>query len=137
MRDGLKAVLMAMPQIGAIHQADNGLVAMSLMMEHYPDLALLDADLSDGECITMLKWIKEKYPQTQRLALVNDFYRQEIIRKTAGAEAILSRGSPTAALFATIDQLLTKYDNRYTTPLLNDRGGGSEGLISKETTRNG
>jgi DNA-binding NarL/FixJ family response regulator len=105
-RDSLRALLRAIPQIGEICQVDDGSTALNIVAKYHPALALLGADLSENELQTLLNQIKKKYPQIWCIVLVETIHQQGLA-ETAGADTVLFAGFPAAKFFATIEKLLS------------------------------
>ncbi len=108
LRNSLKALLMAIPSIGAIHQADDLPAALRALTEHYPALVLLDINLPGESLSTLLKWLKANEPQSRRLVLA-DTVQQQQDALAAGADVALLKGFPAAELLAIIAELLTEW----------------------------
>lgn len=107
LRDGLHALMMAMPQIGNTYNADDVLSAVNMTAEHCPVLVLMDAG-PNGSDARMAVWqIKARCPQAQCVFLANDVQqRQEA--EAAGADAALLKGASAEKLVATIVGLLPR-----------------------------
>lgn len=107
MRDGLQALLAAMPQVERINLADDSTAALEMISGQQPTLVLLDSNpLNDGQVWTALEQIKALHPQTRCLVLV-DNGRQEQRAQATGADGVLVKGFSTAELFAAIEKLLS------------------------------
>jgi DNA-binding NarL/FixJ family response regulator len=105
LRDGLQAMVRAMPQIEDTVQADNGPAALRMLTEHPLALVLLDADLPGEEAWTVLRQIKARWPQTRCLVLVSNDQPRQIANKY-GADAVLVKGFTGTTLTETIAKLL-------------------------------
>ena len=104
-RDSLRALLIALPQIGCVRQANDTPSALEAVTEHRPSLAFLDGSLSGDQAWAVLRQIKTEWPQTRCIALA-DNGRQQREAQAAGADAVLIKGFPAAKLFETVDRLL-------------------------------
>ena len=104
-RDGLEALLTTIPQIEIVGQVDDVPWALRMITEHRPALVLLDFNLLDGQVETVLRQIQAARPGTRCTVLV-DNAQQEQAAKAAGADGVLIKGFPAAALFATVERLL-------------------------------
>jgi len=106
-RDGVRAMLKAIPHLKIINQADDGPTALKMMADHRPALVLLDSNLPDGTAWTVLKQIKTEWPQTLCLALI-DTIDQRSMAETVGADGILMTEFSMMELGAAIVRVLTK-----------------------------
>ena len=105
-RDGLRALLTATPQIGSIMQVANALDALQIIHVQCPKLVLLDVNLIRGRIQELLEKIKVGCPRCRFIVLIDEAdQRQEA--ESAGAEAVLLKGCPTCNLFETISSLLS------------------------------
>ncbi len=109
MRDSLRALLRAIPQLEIVGQADNGSSALGMVTNYHPSLVLLDSDLPDDEAWTVLKKTKSEWPQTRCIVLANSVH-QQWLAKTAGADSVLLTGFPATKFFAAIEALLPQYE---------------------------
>jgi DNA-binding NarL/FixJ family response regulator len=98
-------LLMAIPQIETVRQADDALATLRIVTEHHPALVLLDTESFSGEFPEMIRTIKIGASQSRCLALANDVQQQREAQ-AAGADAALVKGFPAAKLFKTIEDLL-------------------------------
>lgn len=105
LRDGLQTLLQAIPQIGAVAQADDGGAALVAVAQCLPALILLDFDLPDGEALTTLSRLKSQWPHICCIALVDDESEQSLARST-GAEMAVVKGMLATRLLAAIESLL-------------------------------
>ena len=105
-RDGLRALLMATPQIGSVNQVANAPQALQIIINGLcPTLVLLDVNLINGTIQELLEQIKVGCPRCRYIVLIDEAnQRQEA--ESAGAEAVLLKGCPTCNLFETISSLL-------------------------------
>ena len=106
-RDGLQAVLSAIPGLDALKPTDDGASALDRLKSHRPNLVILDSSLSEGELRTTLRQIKEQWTDV-RCIVVADSPRQGRAMEAAGADAVLVEGSPAALLSTTIKALLVE-----------------------------
>ncbi|MCP4542699.1 MAG: response regulator transcription factor [Chloroflexi bacterium] len=104
-RDGLRALLTAIPQVTNLQEIDDASSALRIVKEHCPALVLISVDLPSGEFWSLLAQIKAQHPQTRSILLVNDVQQQELAQ-TAGADGVLLQGAPASKLSATIKHLL-------------------------------
>ncbi len=76
LRDGLKALLTAIPQVEIVGEADNLPAGLELAAEHQPDIVLLDLGLPSGAAWAVLGRIKIISPRTRRIMLADDVRQQ-------------------------------------------------------------
>jgi DNA-binding NarL/FixJ family response regulator len=105
LRDGLQALMTAIPQIGIIDEANDIPSAWRTAFEHRPTLVVLDSDSADGEIWLAVRRAKALWPQAECIFLANDV-QQHQAAEAAGADAALLKGFPAARLVATIVRLL-------------------------------
>jgi DNA-binding NarL/FixJ family response regulator len=110
MRDGLQALLRTIPEIEIVGQADSELQALTLISRQQPALVMLDSSLAPGEMLPMLVQIKDGYPRTRCIVLVENAQQQGAARE-AGADTALITGFSAEVLHAAIDQVLTSIRN--------------------------
>jgi len=106
MRDGLQALLRTIPEIEIVGQADSELQALTVISQQQPALVMLDSSLAPGEMLPMLVQIKDGYPRTRCIVLVENAQQQGAARE-AGADTALITGFSAEVLHAAIDQVLT------------------------------
>jgi DNA-binding NarL/FixJ family response regulator len=106
-RDGLQAVLSAIPGLDALKPADDGASALDRLKSHRPHLVILDSSLSEGELRTTLRQITEQWTDV-RCIVVADSPRQGQAMEAAGADAVLVEGFSAALLSTTIKALLVE-----------------------------
>jgi CheY-like chemotaxis protein len=104
-RDSLRSLLRAVPQLEVINQVDDGPAALSVLAKHPPTLMLLDSNLPDGQVQTVLKQVKAEYPHTQCLVLAHNIKQQQLARAN-GADDVLLAGFSITKFFLTIESLL-------------------------------
>ena len=102
-RDGLQALLMAMPQVERIDLADD--VPSALTSERAPALVLLDVDQHRDDIPAALESIRSRWPGVRCLILANSVQEQQVA-KAAGADDVLLKGFPTARLFESVRGLI-------------------------------
>ncbi|HXW00130.1 MAG TPA: response regulator [Anaerolineae bacterium] len=107
-RNGLQALLQIIPRLKVVGIASHSFMAMQMLAQYKPTLALLDVDLPDNQAWVLLKEIQLKQPQTRCLLFVNSIEQQRAAR-IAGANAALLKGFEALELFTTIEKLLPPY----------------------------
>lgn len=105
LQNGLLALMTAMPQIEVVGEADSASAALQMVVEHCPDVVLLDMDLPGIETCALLRQIKNDWPATRCIALANDVQHQQE-SESAGADVALVKGFLPAQLIATIEGLV-------------------------------
>ena len=105
LRDGLQAMLRAVPQIAGTVQADDGPAALQMLAEHPLALVLLDADLLGEEAWSLGQQIKARWAQTRVIILIND-NGQWPVASRCDADAVLAKGFTVTALAETVANLL-------------------------------
>lgn len=111
LQNGLLALMTAMPQIEVVGEADDASSAQQMVVEHRPDLVLLDMDLPGNDPCALLRQIKNDWPATRCIALADDVQHQQE-SEAAGADIALVKGFAPAQLIATIERLLPPVTQR-------------------------
>jgi DNA-binding NarL/FixJ family response regulator len=107
MRDGLRTLLRAIPQIELVIQADDSPSAIEVVMdEHPPAFILLDSDLLDDQLKAAINQAKLKSPQTHCIVLADNLKQQEMAWAN-GADEVLLAGFSATKLFNSIEKMLT------------------------------
>ena len=102
-RDGLHAVLAAMPGIAGVREVSDGPSALNAVAEYRPALVFLDFDLSE-DVATLLTRFTSEYQRAQCIAIVYSV-QQRRDAVAAGADHVLMSGFSAARLRATIRRL--------------------------------
>jgi DNA-binding NarL/FixJ family response regulator len=105
LRDALRALMTAMPQIDGVGEADDVAAALGRGREARPAMVLLDSSLTGEGIWLAVRRIKAKWPQI-RCIFFADSVQQQYEAETAGADAVLLKGVLPAKLIATIVRLL-------------------------------
>ena len=100
----LRALLLAMPQVGVVHEADDLSAALQMELEPQPALVLLDGDVC-GEIGLAMRRARLRWPQARFVFLANDVL-QEKMALDARTDAVLLKGSPPARLVVVLVGLL-------------------------------
>ena len=106
LRSGLEALVTTIPQIEIAGETEDISLVRRMIIEHHPDLVLLDTNLPDGEAWVVLRQIKSEWPETQCVALAEDVEKQQQAADV-GADATLIKGFPATKLIATLENLLS------------------------------
>lgn len=99
-RDGLTALLRAVPRIGAVRYVNQELTEWESIADEKQALVLLDANLIDPQLYSHLK------QNTRQKCIVladNDWQQQQA--RAAGVAEVLLTGFPATQLFTAIDKL--------------------------------
>jgi DNA-binding NarL/FixJ family response regulator len=105
MRDGLHALVTAMPQVDAVHGADDLGTAFAMALEHAPALVVVEYNSASREVWTATRRVKARWPAARCIFLVEDVdQRQEA--EAAGADVVLLQGFPAGRLVAAVVRLL-------------------------------
>jgi DNA-binding NarL/FixJ family response regulator len=105
-RDSLKTMLRAIPNIETIYQANDAPAASKIITQYRPSLVLLDSKLANNDIQSVSRLIKTQSPHTRCVVLV-DNVQQQWMAKVADADTVLTIGCPATKFFTTIEGLLT------------------------------
>lgn len=98
------------PSLEIVAAAKDTDEAISLALEHRPDVALLDLDMPGAGGWKVAEVIKEKSPHTQTIALTAlDTAEAEYQSTRAGMVAVLKKGSPKSQIIDTIGSAMRRY----------------------------
>jgi DNA-binding NarL/FixJ family response regulator len=105
LRDGLQALIKAVPQVGSRVQTEDSLSLQQASANDQPSLVVLDAGLPDEGAWTALRDIRACWPRTRCIVLADSDQQR---RKAAarGADAVLVRGFTGTMLVETIAEIL-------------------------------
>jgi DNA-binding NarL/FixJ family response regulator len=105
LRDGLYTLLKAVPQITTICQVHDVLSVLTLDKTCNPALAVLDADMLQGELLGVWQQVRERWPLMRSIALVeSEQQRQPWL--AAAVDVVLVEGVLATRLLAIIEQLI-------------------------------
>ncbi len=104
-RDGLRALLTAIPRVASLREIDDASSALRMVEQDRPALVLISVASPGDEVWNLLAQIKAKYPRTRSILLVDDVQQQQLAQ-AAGADGVLLKGDPASRLSATIKRLL-------------------------------
>jgi DNA-binding NarL/FixJ family response regulator len=108
-RDGLQAVLSAVPGVHALEPADCVASVMERLENQTICLTILDSSLADNELCTTLGMIKEKWPQVWCIVIAGS-PRQGRALQTAGTDAVLVEGFAPPLLSKMIREVIDAAD---------------------------
>ena len=86
-RSGLGAFLSVVPDLGLVGEAESGDLAVVRCGHLHPDVVLMDLMMPGTDGVTATRLIREKYPQTQVIALTS-FQEDELVQNAMKAGAI-------------------------------------------------
>lgn len=93
-RDGMRALLTAQPDIEVVGQADNGRDALRLIKELRPDVAVLDIAMPELNGIELARQVDAECPSTKTVMLSMHSTTEHIFRALqAGALAFVAKES--------------------------------------------
>jgi DNA-binding NarL/FixJ family response regulator len=110
-RDGLQAVLSAIPEMDALEPADDRASALERLEEYRPDLVILDSSLPEGERCPALHQIKKRWPDVRCIAVADSPWQRRAMEDT-GADTVLIEGFSAELLSTTIRALLAQPDEK-------------------------
>ena len=102
-RDGLKLLVGAQPDMEVVGEADNGRVAVRLSRQLLPDVVVMDVSMPELNGLQATKRLKQECPQVKVLALTrhtDDGYLHQLLR--AGASGYVLKQSKSAELLRAI-----------------------------------
>ncbi len=105
LRDGLRALLTAMPEVHAVEEICDLPSALEMALGRAPALVVLDSGLAGSEIWLAVRQAKAKWPQAQCIFLA-DSVEEQYEAEAAGADATLLKGVSPARLIATMVRLL-------------------------------
>jgi DNA-binding NarL/FixJ family response regulator len=109
-RDGLQAVLSAVPGVEALEPADCAASALERLDSHSLSLTILDSSLPEDELCTTLGVIKGKWPQVWCIVIAGT-PQQGRVMQTAGADAVLVEGFAPPLLSKMIREVIDASDS--------------------------
>jgi len=104
-RSSLCVLLQAIPEINAVHQADDCTIALQCIAEIRPAIILLDCELPGEAAWSTLQHIQRAWPQVRCLILTHDSTQAQRAAD-AGADAVLQVGFSGETLYTTIRGIL-------------------------------
>jgi DNA-binding NarL/FixJ family response regulator len=105
LRDALQSLVGVLTGLKSLKTADTGLLALKILRETQPSLALIGTGLPDAEVLELIRQIKQERPRTPCLVLAEQS-GQRHLALSAGADCVMSPGSPAGEVVFTIEQML-------------------------------
>jgi len=93
-RTGLKRLLGDIAHLSVVGEADNGRMAIELVKEHQPDVAILDINMPDLNGIETTEILRHDFPELKIVIIsmhCDEIFPQRLLN--AGANAYLTKGS--------------------------------------------
>ncbi len=103
MREGIRTILSAAPDIEVVGEAEDGREAQEKVAALQPDILLLDLVMPDLRPAEIQAWVRERYPETTTLVLTahdRDAYLAQTVQ--AGAAGFLAKDEAPQRLIAAI-----------------------------------
>jgi DNA-binding NarL/FixJ family response regulator len=104
-RDGLRALLRTIPEIGTIYQATDGSSAAQIITKNHPVLVLWESKLFENDMTRISNLIKTMPPETRCILLIDNLRRQPMAELT-GADTVLLSGFSAWDFLVTVEKLL-------------------------------
>ena len=124
-RQGVRQMLLTIPNVSIVAEASDGLAAIALVKKHQPDVLILDAAMPKARGIEVLSDTRRWSPET-RIALVTGFTSVSILADwlDAGVDGIALKSSSSHELTTCITTLLHggKYVTADAQKLLEENG---------------
>ena len=105
-RDGLRALLHAIPGVDVVDRPCDGMLNADLLAAYNPALILVDCRLVDTRTLDALRRLKTQNPGVCLLILVEDVEQRQLAQDT-GFEHVMIKGSSAEKLAKTVRELLT------------------------------
>jgi two-component system invasion response regulator UvrY len=106
LRSGIKRLLLEMPDIDAVGEAENGAQVLQRMASEHWDVLVLDLDMPGQDSLDILRHVKNNHPDTAVLILTM-FPEEQFALRTlkAGAAGYLTKQSAPEHLLTAIRRL--------------------------------
>jgi DNA-binding NarL/FixJ family response regulator len=102
-RDGLRGMVAAEPDLEVVGEAGNGLEALALVPRVRPDVALVDLRMPELDGVATIRALRQRHPEVRVLVLTTfDTERDVVSAIEAGATGYLLKDAPRAELFRAI-----------------------------------
>lgn len=109
-RHGIKSLLKGYKEIEIIAEACSGIELRSLLLEHQPDILLMDISLPDCTGIELTAFVRKTYPEI-RVLILSMYTEEEFIFGAiqAGAHGYIPKNSSKLELH---ESIITLFDGR-------------------------
>lgn len=107
LRNSLRALLTATPEVGLVHHANDSQSALRMVEERCPDLVVIDLNSSSEDLPGALARIRTICPRSRCLALADHTDQQREV-ESAGADVAVLKGFPAWKLATVIKRLLSE-----------------------------
>jgi DNA-binding NarL/FixJ family response regulator len=104
-RDGLRALLRTIPEIGTIYQATDESSATQMITKNQPTLVLWESNLFKNDMHRISNQIKTVPAETRCILLVDNI-RQQSMAEMTGADTVLLFGFSAWDFLVTVEKLL-------------------------------
>jgi DNA-binding NarL/FixJ family response regulator len=101
LRDGVQALVGAMPQVGTVREADGLSMTSEMDSDSHPDLVLLTCDEGKGTVGAIVEQVKTRWPRSRCVTLVGSVEQQQEA-ESAGVDAVALSGLPAHKLLEVI-----------------------------------
>jgi DNA-binding NarL/FixJ family response regulator len=102
-RDGLRGMLQAQPDLEVIADAANGHEALAAVARHHPDLVLMDLRMPELDGVEATRRIRAEHPDVKVLVLTTYDTDADILPAIeAGATGYLLKDAPRERLFSAV-----------------------------------
>lgn len=105
LRDGLNALLSAMPEIRLVAQAEDADAALKFLAWHCAKLVLIKLDAGDRRLLGPVLEMRALCPYTQVVALIED-ERDRQVAEASGTDLVMMVGVPAPILKARVEALV-------------------------------
>jgi DNA-binding NarL/FixJ family response regulator len=133
-RDGLKHLIEAEPDMRVCGEAESGELALKFLAETVPDLALVDLGLPGMDGVTLIRRIKKRHPEV--LVIVVSMLEQALYAERAlkaGASGFVTKADATEEVVAAIRKVRTGdlyVSEGLAMDLIGDLLGGGKGTMT-------
>ena len=107
-RDGLRALVDAIPGVNVVDRPCDGMLNVDLLAEYNPALIVIDYNLVDTRALDALRRLKAQNAEVCFLILVEDVEQQQLAQDN-GFDHVLIKGSSAEKLAETAGELLTQH----------------------------
>ena len=106
-REGLAALCEAQPRFRVVGQCSEGVVALRLIEQQRPDIAVLDLNLPDLFTLEVVRRVKEANLSTRMVVLSTRRDRKTVVEALrCGVNAFLLKSAPSIQLLEAFEQVL-------------------------------